>query len=225
LTFEKSSDIITAQYLTDFFAFIDGVDMLANATVADLFRPDEKSRAVFYDIALIVAGSFVIAICAQLAVGWPVPITGQTFAVLIIGALLGSRRGSLCVLTYIAEGAMGLPVFAHGRGGFAVLISPTGGYLIGFVAAACIVGLLAEKGWDRRVWTTTLAMLVGNVVIYAFGLLWLSLLMGINRTVLTVGLYPFILGDILKTVLAAIILPSGWKLLKFTGFADKRNHR
>ncbi len=187
--------------------------MLANATVADLLRPNEKRYAVFYDIALIICGSFVIAICAQLAVGWPVPITGQTFAVLMLGALLGSRRGSLCVLTYILEGAVGLPVFAHGRAGFAVLISPTGGYLIGFVAAACIVGLLAERGWDRRFGTTILAMLLGNVVIYAFGLLWLSLLMGINRDVLAVGLYSFILGDIIKTVLAAVLLPASWKLL------------
>ncbi len=197
--------------------------MLANATVADILRPCEKSRAVLYDIILIIGGSFVIALCAQLAIGWPVPITGQTFAVLMLGALLGARRGSLCVLTYILEGAVGLLVFAHAQGGFAVLISPTGGYLIGFVAAACIVGLLAEKGWDRRVGTTVLAMLLGNVVIYAFGLLWLSLLMGINRTVLAVGLYPFIIGDILKTVLAAILLPTGWKLIGHFGFADKRN--
>ncbi len=194
--------------------------MLANATLADLIRPCNKSRAAMYDIALVIGGSFVIALCAQLAIGWPVPITGQTFAVLMLGALLGSRRGSLCVLTYILEGAVGLPVFAHGRAGFAVLISPTGGYLIGFIAAACIVGLLAEKGWDRRVGTTILAMLVGNIVIYAFGLLWLSLLIGINRTVLTVGLYPFIIGDILKTVLAAILLPTGWKLIKHFGFVS-----
>ena len=197
--------------------------MLANATVADLLRPCEKSRALLYDIVLIIGGSFVIAICAQLAVGWPVPITGQTFAVLMLGALLGSRRGCLCVLTYIAEGLTGLPVFAHFRGGFAVLISPTGGYLIGFVAAAYIVGLLAEKGWDRRVGTTILAMLLGNVVIYTFGLFWLSLLMNIQSDVLTVGLYPFIVGDILKTVLAAILLPASWKLIGYSAFADKRN--
>jgi len=196
--------------------------MLANVTVADLLRPYNKSRAVIYDIALIIAGSFVIAISAQLAIGWPVPITGQTFAVLMLGALLGSRRGSLCVLTYILEGVLGLPVFAHGRGGFAVLISPTGGYLIGFVAAACIVGLLAEKGWDRRVWKTILAMLLGNIVIYAFGLLWLSLLTGISRNVLAIGLYPFIPGDILKILLAAILLPTSWKLLGHSGFADNK---
>jgi biotin transporter BioY len=187
--------------------------MLVNATVADVLRPDEKRYAVFYDIALVLGGSIVIALCAQLAIGWPVPVTGQTFAVLILGALLGSRRGSLCVLAYIIEGAVGFSVFAHGRAGFAVLISPTGGYLIGFIAAAYIVGLLAEKGWDRRVGTTILAMFVGNVVIYTFGLLWLSLLMGISNKVLAVGLYPFIAGDILKAIFAAILLPAGWKLL------------
>jgi len=187
--------------------------MLANATVADVLRPYAKKYAVLYDIFLIIGGSLLIAIFAQLAVGWPVPITGQTFAVLMLGALLGSRRGTLCIVTYITEGAIGLPVFAHGRAGPAVLISSTGGYLIGFIVAAYTVGLLAEKGWDRRCGTTILAMLLGNLVIYTFGLVWLSLLMGRSKTVLEVGLYPFIVGDILKTILAAILLPAGWKLL------------
>jgi biotin transporter BioY len=207
--------------LTEFFY---GVDMLANATVADVLRPCEKSRALFYDIALIIGGSIIIAISAQLSIGWPVPVTGQTFAVLMFGALFGARRGSLCVLTYLFEGFLGLPVFAHGKGGFAILFSPTGGYLIGFVAASYIVGLLAEKGWDRRIGTTILAMLMGNAVIYAFGLFWLSLLMGISRTVLTIGLYPFIIGDIIKTVLAAVLLPAGWKLIGYFGFTDKIKH-
>ena len=196
--------------------------MLTNTTIAGVLRPCEKRRAGFYDIALIVGGSLLIGLCAQVAIGWPVPVTGQTFAVLMIGALLGARRGSLCVLAYITEGAARLPVFAQGKAGFAVLLGPTGGYLVGFVAAAYITGLLAEKGWDRRVGTTVVAMVLGNAVIYVFGLAWLCCLMGIKRGVLTVGLYPFIVGDLLKISLAAIVLPFGWKLLGMANVPAKK---
>lgn len=198
--------------------------MLASATIADLLRPCEKRRAALYDIALIIGGSLLIGLCAQVKILLPfspVPITGQTFAVLMIGTLLGPWRGNLAVLAYIIEGAVGLPVFALG-GGFTVLIGPTGGYLVGFVPAAYITGLLAQKGWDRRIGTTVLAMVLGNIVIYAFGLFWLCCLMGINRAVLSVGLYPFIVGDLLKIALAAAVLPSGWKLLEYGGIADKK---
>ena len=196
--------------------------MLTNLTVADVLRPCEKRRAAFYDIALIIGSSLLIGLCAQLAIPlWPVPVTGQTFAVLMVGALIGARRGCLAVLAYIIEGAAGLPVFAMGRGGFAVLRGFTAGYLVGFIAAAYIVGLLAQKGWDRRIGTTILAMVLGNIVIYTFGLLWLSSLPGINN-VLREGLYPFIIGDLLKIALAAILLPSGWKLLNMLTPAAKK---
>ena len=196
--------------------------MLTNLTVADVLRPCEKRRAAFYDIALIIGSSLLIGLCAQLAIPlWPVPVTGQTFAVLMVGALIGARRGCFAVLAYIIEGAAGLPVFAMGRGGFAVLRGFTAGYLVGFIAAAYIVGLLAQKGWDRRIGTTILAMVLGNIVIYTFGLLWLSSLPGINN-VLREGLYPFIIGDLLKIALAAILLPSGWKLLNILTPAAKK---
>ena len=199
--------------------------MLTNATVADILRPCRIWRAGFYDIALIIGGSLVIALSARVAIGWPVPVTGQTFAVLMIAALLGCRRGCFAVLAYITEGAAGLPVFAHGRAGFAVLLGPTAGYLAGFIAAVCIVGLLAEKGWDRRIGTTVLAMVLGNIAIYAFGLIWLSCLIGVNAALVD-GLYPFIVGDLLKIALAAILLPSGWKLLGYIGLPPKENkHR
>ncbi len=186
-----------------------------DATIAGAFRPANKAYAGFYDIALILGGSLLIALSAQVKVPLPfspVPVTGQTFAVLMIGALLGSRRGSLCALLYIIQGAAGLPVFAFG-GGPAVLAGPTGGYLAGFVLGAYVTGFLAERGWDRRVSTTILAMVLGNLGIYSFGLVWLCFLMGIGRAVLVVGLYPFIIGDLLKIVLAAVVLPSAWKLL------------
>lgn len=198
--------------------------MLANVTVADVFRPYGKKLAWLYDATLIIGGSFLIGLCAQLAIPLgPVPITAQTFAVLTIGALFGSRRGSLCILAYIIEGLVGLPVFALGRSGFAVLLSPTGGYLVGFVAAAYVTGLLAQNRWDRRFTTTVLAMAFGNAVIHAFGLAWLCCLMGVDRTVLTVGFYPFIVGDILKIALAAVALPAGWKLLTVLNLSAGKN--
>jgi len=203
--------------------------VLTNITYADVLRPSAKKYAGFYDVALVIGGSLLIALCAQVKI-WlpfsPVPVTGQTFAVLMIGALLGARRGGLCVLVYLMEGAAGLPVFAGvGRSGLTVLLGPTGGYLAGFVAAAYITGLLAERGWDRRVGTTVLAMVLGNAAIYVFGLLWLCCLMGISKTVLAVGLYPFIVGDSLKIALAAVVLPSGWKLLKVVNLPAKKNKR
>jgi len=192
--------------------------MLTNATVADLLRPSEKRIAGFYDITLIIAGSLLIGLCAHIKFLLPlspVPVTAQTFAVLMIGALLGARRGCLAVLAYIIEGAAGLPVFAVGAGP-AVLVGPTGGYLFGFIPAVYITGRLAEKGWDRRIGTTVLAMVLGNLAIYTFGLFWLCCLTGFNRIVLTTGLYPFVFGDLVKIILAAILLPSGWKLLRYS---------
>jgi biotin transport system substrate-specific component len=191
--------------------------MLTNATVADLFRPCERKFAGLYDVALIIGGSLLIGLCANVKV-WlpfsPVPVTGQTFAVLMLGALLGSRRGCLAVLAYILEGAAGLPVFAAGVGS-AALLGPTGGYLFGFIPAVYITGRLAEKGWDRRVGTVVLAMIFGNLAIYTFGLFWLCCMIGFNTAVLTLVLYPFIIGDSIKIILAAILLPAGWKLLGY----------
>jgi len=182
---------------------------------ADILRPAVKRHALLYDVVLILAGSAVIALASQLAVYLPispVPVTGQTLAVLLVGAMLGRRRGSLSVLTYLAQGAMGLPVFAAGGAGFAYLAGPTGGYLLGFVAGAYIVGLLAEKGWDRYVVSTILAMVLGTIAIYLAGLAWLSVYVGTDM-VLQLGLYPFAAGAVLKIAVASLVLPSGWKLL------------
>ncbi|MBE9179600.1 biotin transporter BioY [Oculatella sp. LEGE 06141] len=187
---------------------------MTRATYADVFRPTEGRYLWLYDLLLILGGSLLIGLSAQVAIPLPfspVPITGQTFAVLLAGALLGSRRGSLCVLTYLAEGLAGLPVFV-GTGGIGHFLGPTGGYLIGFVVAAYAVGQLAERGWDKRFITSLLAMLLGNVVIYTVGLLWLSRFVGAER-VLTLGLYPFVIGDLLKIALATGLLPIGWKVL------------
>ncbi len=187
------------------------------ATYADILRPSARKSAALYDAALVMGGSLLIALCAQIAIPLPfspVPITGQTLAVLLIGATLGRRRGVLCVLAYLAEGIAGLPVFAAGRTGLAHLLGPTGGYQAGFVAAAFLTGWLAERGWDRRTSTTLLAMLIGNAAIYAFGLPWLARFTGAEHA-LAWGLYPFVPGDVVKLALAAALLPSGWKLLKW----------
>ncbi len=186
-------------------------------TVADIWRPDEKSRALLYDLLLILGGSIFLALSAQLAIGWPVPVTMQTFAVLIIGVLFGPELGTMTVGLYLLEGLAGLPVFSHGLGGLYVFFGPTGGYLAGFMAAAYVTGLLAQIGWDRKIGTTILAMIIGNLVIYSFGFFWLAHLAGIKIALIS-GIYPFIAGDIIKIALAAALLPSGWKLIKYYNF-------
>lgn len=164
--------------------------------------------------ALVVLGSLLIAGMAQVRIllpFTPVPITGQTFAVLLVGAVLGSRLGPAAVAAYIAEGAMGLPFFAGGGAGAAWLAGPTGGYLVGFMAAAFVVGWLAERGMDRRAWSAVLAFAAGTLVIYAAGALWLSVYVGFDKAIIT-GVAPFVACDVIKAVLAGLALPAGWKL-------------
>lgn len=165
------------------------------------------------DVILILGGAVALAVLAQIQIPLvPVPVTGQTFGVLLIGALLGSRRGALSVLSYLALGAAGLPVFAGLAAGSSHFVGPTAGYLLGFVLAAWLVGWLAERGWDRRIHTTALAMLIGTVVIYLPGIAWLSTFAGWGQ-VLQLGVFPFLLGDALKVALAALALPWGWRLI------------
>ena len=167
------------------------------------------------EVVLILGGSLLIALSAQLQFVLPfspVPITGQTFTVLLLGALYGSRRGPATVVTYLALGVIGLPVFAGGGFGLARFIGPTAGYLVGFVAAAFVVGLLSERGWDRKPWTTAASMIIGNLIIYAAGILWLSKFVG-WQAVLSTGFLPFLAGDAFKIALATILLPAGWKYI------------
>ncbi len=184
-------------------------------TYADMLRPTARTSRLLFDLAVVLGGSLVVAASAQIRVplGFsPVPITGQTLAVLLVGALLGSRRGAASMLTYLFEGTLGLPVFAGGASGSPHLLGPTGGYLVGFVAAGYLTGWLAERDWDRRPGTAIMGMLLGNGVIYLFGLPWLARFVGPSQAV-SLGLAPFIPGDLLKIILAAILLPSGWVLL------------
>lgn len=167
-----------------------------------------SSRGLARDVTLVAAGALLLALSAQLIIPLPftpVPVTGQTFAVLIAAAALGWRRGFSSVLLYVGLGAAGLPVFAD-------ISSPASdGYLLGFVLAALVVGWLAERGWDRRLDTSVLAMLAGEVAIYLGGLPWLAHFVGWSH-VLAFGFLPFLPGDAVKLVAAALLLPAAWYL-------------
>ncbi len=186
-----------------------------------LTHPTLSQRALpqsglWRDLALVLGGAALIALLSQVEIPLkPVPITLQTLTVLLVGAGLGWRRGAIAVLTYILAGALGLPVFSGGGAGFATLVGPTGGYLAGFVLAAALVGLLTERlALDRTPWGTALAMLAGNAAIYAVGLPWLSQVTHLHGgALMAAGLTPFLLGDLVKLLLAAGLLPGAWALL------------
>lgn len=183
-------------------------------TLAEAWLP---RTGVQFDVLRVLLGSVAIALSAQVAIPLPftpVPITGQTLGVLLVGAALGSRLGFLAVVAYIAEGAAGLPVWSPGTTmGVARLMGPTGGYILGFAVAAGLVGWLAERGWDRSVWKTILAMLLGNLVIYACGLAGLARFVPLPN-LLAQGMLPFLGGDAIKIGLAAAALPGAWALTR-----------
>jgi biotin transport system substrate-specific component len=182
-------------------------------------RPRSLAPRMAVDIALVVAGSLLIAGLAQVSIKLPftpVPITGQTLGVLLVGTSLGWQRGGLALVLYLAEGAIGLPFYAEGKSGLEVLgvASATGGYLWGFLVASVVVGWLANRGWDRS-WRSALgAMLLGEIVIFAIGIPWLMGALDVPvLEALELGLYPFVIGDLLKLLLAAGLLPAAWKLV------------
>ena len=181
----------------------------------ELLRKSRVNENIWSDLALILVGSIFVALSAQIAFYLPfspIPITGQTLAVLLCGAVLGSRRGSLSLALYLLQGAIGFPVFAGGTGGLAVFFGPTAGYLAGFVPAAFLVGALCEKGFDRNWASTLIAFLGGQLIIYVLGILRLSSFIGFEQ-VLEIGIVPFLFGDAIKIGIAAILLPSCWKMI------------
>ena len=183
-------------------------------TVSNRYYPHASSW--LRDLALIVIGSLLIAVLAQISFPLPftpVPLTGQTFGVLLLGAALGSKRGISSMLLYIMEGGLGLPFFALGASGWHVLAGATAGYLIGFVVAAYVIGLLAERGLERTVRTSFLPFLLGTLIIYTLGVTWLAILLGSFSKAILVGLLPFLIGDVIKLVLAALALPAAWRLV------------
>ena len=172
---------------------------------------------VLTDAVLVALGAALISVAAQVAIPLPftpVPVTGQTFAVLLVGSALGTVRGGAAGSLYLLVGLAGVPVYADGTGGWDVVSGATGGYLIAFPIAAALSGWLAEQRWDRRFSSAVGAMLTGNVLIYLLGLPWLAIVLdtGLERT-LELGFYPFVVGDMIKLYLAAALLPTAWRLI------------
>jgi biotin transport system substrate-specific component len=184
-------------------------------TIADFLVPvrvAERTPTRVRHLALIALGALVVALTAQIYIPTtPVPFTGQTFGALVVGGALGFRRGAAALVLYLALGAVGLPVYAQGTAGPTILTGVTGGYLIGFVAAAAAVGRLAELGWDRRLTGAVAAMAIGTAIIYAIGVPWLKVVTGMSwADAVANGMTPFLVWDVAKLVVAAAIFPAAW---------------
>jgi biotin transport system substrate-specific component len=187
---------------------------MMNNSYAAMFRPAARGQALVYDFMLVIGATIAIALSAQLALPVPfspVPITMQTLAVLLTGALLGSRLGALAILAYLFEGAAGLPVFANAHGGLVHLFGPTGGYLLGFVPAAGITGYLTERRGKTSWQITLLIMTVGTLVIFICGLGWLSFFTT-GSELFFLGLYPYLPGAFFKIIIASLLYMSGWQV-------------
>lgn len=175
-------------------------------------------RGIVADVATITTGVALTAVLAQVAVPlWPVPVTGQTLAVLLVGASLGAARGAISMALYALVGGLGLPVFSDASSGWTVIAGPTGGYILGFILAAATVGWAAEREWDRGWLKPAVTFIGGSLVVFAVGLPWLAMSLGqlglpndLN-SVLMAGFYPFIIGGVIKAAIAAAILPLAWK--------------
>jgi biotin transport system substrate-specific component len=189
-------------------------------TLADYLVPirvGEQVSARARNLALVIIGALFIYLTARIAFpvpGSPVPVTGQTFGVLLVGGALGFRRGVASVALYVAIGLIGVPFFAEGKGGLSVILGATGGYIIGFVIAGAVVGRLAEMGWDRHLPGAIAAMAIGNIVIYLVGVPWLMAVTGADlSTAIAQGVTPFVVGDAVKLLLAAGTFRAGWWLV------------
>ena len=174
-------------------------------------------RSAINNVALILSGAVFTAYAAQLVIPmWPVPITAQTLAVLLVGSVLGATRGAISLIVYFSMGAVGLPVFSAAT---SLSFGPTFGYLVGFIAAAAVVGYLSQRGWHKSVAGVLGSFAIANTVIYLFGLPWLAFVLGSIgvdndlASVAAAGLAPFIIGDVIKMTLAAALLPLAWKFL------------
>jgi len=169
-------------------------------------------RSLPLDIVLVATGAALTALLAQVAVPlYPVPITGQTLAVLLVGATLGAARGAISLALYAVLGIVGLPVFSDYASGVDVILGPTGGYIVGFIVAAALVGWLSERAWERQVLKALATFAAGTLVVFAVGLPWLAVALGLDLTqTLTAGLLPFLIGGAIKALIAAGLLPLAW---------------
>ena len=191
-----------------------------NAQAATLRFAVVPRRSLLADTVLVLAGTGLVAGAAQISIKLPftpIPITGQTFAVVLVGASLGAIRGTASLMLYLWLGVAGAPIYAHHNHGWAVITGASGGYIVGFVVAATVTGYLAERQWDRKLSSAIAAMLTGNVIIYLVGLPWLAVVLNTNlEKTLEYGLYPFVPGDVFKLYLAAAVLPGAWRVVEYT---------
>ena len=187
-------------------------DLRADTLIGAALAPLDWTRSV----GLVIVFSLFIAAAAQFAIQiGPIPITGQTFAVLLTGALLGSRLGAAAVIAYLIEGAIGLPFFAAGGAGIVRFFGPTGGYLVAFPAAAFITGAFAEHGWDKNYPQAVAAMAIGSAIVFLGGWAWYSILTNTPAVAaFQIAVLPYLPGDVIKIALGAAVLPTGWALLK-----------
>jgi biotin transport system substrate-specific component len=187
--------------------------MQQSATLIDTVFAGKGSRSLLRDAMIALAATGILAVSAKIQVPfYPVPMTMQSLVVLVIGAAFGWRLGAATLALYLAEGAMGLPVFATGSG-LAYMMGPTGGYLLGFVAAAALTGYLAERGWTKSVIGALAALTIGHAVIFLFGFGWLAALIGASKAYLG-GVAPFYAASLFKTLLGAALLPAVWWLVE-----------
>ncbi len=194
--------------------------MTSSAAITRPVLADALPGARVRDALLVIAGALLTAACAQISIrlpGTPVPLTGQTFAVVLVGAGLGARRGGLSMVLYVALGLVA-PVYAGGTQGTEVLFGASGGYLVGFVLAAWAMGRIAEHGGDRRIASAVLAFAVGQLLIYGVGVPWLKALDSLSwATAIHEGFVVFILGGAVKAVLAGLLMPSAWRIQRALG--------
>ncbi|WP_299087930.1 biotin transporter BioY [uncultured Microbacterium sp.] len=187
--------------------------------LADLIvRPTDRARALALDAALVVAGATFVAALAQVEVPlWPVPITGQTLAVVVVGAALGARRGAAALVTYLLAGLAGLPVFAGFTGTIAAVAKPSFGFVLGFIVAAFVAGWFAERAWDRKPLLAFVGFVAASAIPFVFGIPYMAFILnvvgggsfGISE-ILAFGLWPFVVGGLIKAAIAAVLIPAAW---------------
>lgn len=190
----------------------------STASTATLRRAIFPRAGLLTDAALVLGGALFVALFAQISISLPftpVPITGQTFAVLLVGGSLGAVCGTSSMVLYMLMGIVGLPVYADHQSGIDVIKGASGGYIIGFLVAGFVVGMLADRGWDKKFSTAVTMMLTGNVFIFLVGVIWLQHVLHTDlNTTLEEGLYPFVPGEILKLYCAAALFPGAWALVR-----------
>lgn len=198
--------------------------------LADLIaHPSARARAFALDAGLVVAGAAAVAALAQVEVPlWPVPITGQTLGVVVVGAALGARRGAASLATYLLAGLVGLPVFAGFTGGISTVLKPSFGFIIGFVVAAFVAGWFAERAWDRRPVLAFVGFVAASAIPFAFGIPYMAFILNVVgggtfglSEILAFGLWPFVVGGLVKAALAALLIPGTWAAVRAIDAAKK----